>query len=154
MSEILRLLSESRYISDIDVKLLENFITHWKVTPYHALLKTNLLSSFRLADALSEIMQLEHLRDFDQIEVVPGAWEQIPYLQAVEWEAMPLGAKPGTFFRVLLTDPTDEALKTKIRDVIGERVDFAVGEVTVVQQAIDAHYPIELQMPFLSGRNL
>lgn len=151
---ILRLLSESRYISEIDVKLVENFISHWKVTPYHALLKTNLLTSFRLADALSEIMQLDHVRDFDQVDVLPGAWESIPYLRAVEWEVMPLGAKPGTFFRVLMADPTNESLKAKLRDLIGERVDFSVGEIKVVQQAIDSHYPIELQMPFLSGNNL
>lgn len=151
--DILRLLSESRYISQTDVDLLDNFISHWKVTPYHALLKTNLLSSFRLADALAEIMNLEHVRSFDQVEVVHGAWDAIPYLSAVDWEAMPLGVKPGTFFRVLMTDPTNEPLKERIRGLIGERVVFLVGEGKVVQQTIDANYPIELQMPFLSGKN-
>lgn len=155
MRNILDLLSEGGHISSSTVLMVNRFCTKWKVTRFHGLLETHIFDQVTLADLLSKLLKMDRVYSIIAQDSGDVAREQFSYKKARLWECFPGSLVEETQnFEIIMADPTEREKIAYIRRIFHNRVNFCVGTLDDILKAIDRHYPIHDQLPFLSDSTI
>src|SRR5262245_5585695 len=103
--DLLSLLVKGGFLTPTTRRVIENFARRWDMSPFHALLVTEVMSEHDLADALATLCSVDRLFHVASLGVDEETLKILGFKRAREWECIVLKTEDGTF-DLVLADPT------------------------------------------------
>jgi hypothetical protein len=146
--DILEILEKSGQITPTIRRMIESFAAKWRISPFHALLQTEVMNETALADALALALGIDRLFQVQSLPPAEEALHIIGFRRAREWECMAFQAESG---RLDLTcaDPTQKDRIGVLRRELNCELTLAVAERSDIVGAIDELFPLADQLPSL-----
>jgi len=151
-NSILTLLHENKLLSEANLVALQAYATNWSVSPFVAIIETNVMSEQDLADHLAEILKIDRVYHLSALNPSAQALKALGFKRAKAWECFPAGWRDEEHrvFEAIFADPT--SAEDKIRDLAAElecEIALAVGERSDIVGTIDVQFPLAEQLPSL-----
>ncbi len=147
---LLRDLENNEYISETNVRIIEQYCSRWSVTAYHALLQTHILTEHDLADVIAETYSIDRVYSFDKNDIDLQVLRKVSYADALQYQCCaPHRDEKGSYL-VYIVDPTNSSLMT----FLGQTLDgyrLVVVDLTLMARSIEEAYPLDLQLPTLES---
>jgi hypothetical protein len=153
-SDLLTLLEKENYLTKTNRLVIERFVQRWEVSPFHALLMTELLSESQLANALARSLKLDRLHHLRTLKLAEDTLDIITFRRAREWECIALVAdeRAGGGLELVFADPTRKDRIDEIKQGLKRDFALSVAERTDIVRAVDELYPLSAQLPSLYGQ--
>lgn len=150
---LLELLEREDYLSRTNRQVVERFVQRWAVSPFHALLMTELMSEASLANALAGSLKIDRLHHLRSLKLSEDALQIITFKRAREWECIAvIGDAAGTL-EVVFADPTRKDRIDEIKQGLKRDFTLSVAERTDIVRAVDELYPLSAQLPSLYAQS-
>lgn len=151
--DLLLLLEREDYLTKASRLAVERYVAKWQVSPFHALLMTELMSESALANALARSLKIDRLHHLRSLKLAEDTLDIITFKRAREWECIPLtgdGGKDGTL-DLVFADPTAKDRINEIKQGLKRDFALSVAERSDIVRAVDELYPLSAQLPSLYG---
>ncbi len=146
---VLDILRARGILSSSTQQVALGFMERWGLDSFRAVIETHLVEESKMADILSEDLNLPRLHRVRMLVVEKEVFEFIPYETALDYTVFPFELKSDGTVKVAFADPTSEEKVAKINDLAGGRMEVFVGERSEIISAIQKHYPLSKQLPSL-----
>lgn len=152
---LLHLLEKEDYLSRTNRLVVERFVQRWEVSPFHALLMTELMSEAALANALARALKVDRLHHLRTLKLAEDTLQIITFKRAREWECVALVSDKahGGGLEVVFADPTRKDRIDEIKQGLKRDFALSVAERTDIVRAVDELYPLSAQLPSLYRRS-
>ncbi len=149
---LLHLLEREEYLTRTNRMVVERFVERWQVSPFHALLMTELMSEPALANALARSLKIDCLHHLRSLKLAEDTLDIITFKRAREWECVGLVGAGGEL-DVVFADPTRKDRIDEIKQGLNRGFTLSVAERTDIVRAVDELYPLSAQLPSLYGQS-
>lgn len=146
--DILAMLTKGGFVTPTIKRIIEAFGKKWGVSPFHALLITEVLPENDLADALATLCSVDRLFHVASLGVDEEALKIIGFKRAREWECIALKAEDGKL-DLVFADPTRTDRTEQLKQELKRELTLAVAERSDIVGAIDELFPLSAQLPSL-----
>jgi hypothetical protein len=146
--EILPLLVKGGFLTPTMRRVIEAFSKKWDITPFHAILLTEVMPENDLADALATLCSVDRLFHISSLPIDEEALKVIGFKRAREWECIALQTEDGTL-DLVLADPTQYERTSQLKQELKRELTLAVAERSDIVGAIDELFPLAAQLPSL-----
>ena len=147
-SDILTLLVKGGFVTPTLRRIIEGFAKKWDLSPFHALLITEVMPENDLADALATLCSVDRLFHVVSLGVDEEALKIIGFKRAREWECIALKTEDG-MLDLVFADPTRSERTAQLKQELKRELTLAVAERSDIVRAIDELYPLSSQLPGL-----
>ncbi len=147
-------LAAEKIIDPTIMAVLRSYAKKWSKSEYEVLLECHIFTEKSFADTAARLFQLDRFFQIDQWPDISLLSQKIAYNEAKELEIFPYRFFGESEIEILLYDPTQSAKVQSFLQKKGFKCRFAICERREISRAIDAHYPIESQLPCLAGLGL
>lgn len=152
MNSLLSLLQSSGDLSQSNLQVLQRFMGRWESSLFDAIIETHIMSEERLADELARLFQVHRVLGIDRADFDESSFTLLSYSQAKKWRCLLLQGDHADELLVVAADPSVKDLQEFVQ-TLPKSSRFAVAGKSVLEDAIDRFYPIEMQLPSLLGRS-
>ena len=151
--DLLPLLVRGGFITQSVRRLVERFTARWDVTPFHALLLTEVMAEQDLADALAKLLGVDRIFNVRTATVDEEALKIIGFQRARQWECLVLKTEHGTR-DLVIADPSRNDRTQQLKQELKLEMTLAVAERSDIVGAIDELFPLSAQLPSLFADDL
>jgi hypothetical protein len=147
--DLLARLVKGRFISSASRRMVERYVERWQVSPFHAILQTDVLPEPALADAMAEIYKVDRVFQVATLPVSREALRVVGFKRARTWHCLAVGDFEGRTgrFEIVLADPSQRGWIDQLKQELKRELTLAVGELSDIVKAIDELYPLAEQLP-------
>ena len=150
---LLELLEREDYLTRTNRQVVERFVQRWSVSPFHALLMTELMSEASLANALAGSLKIDRLHHLRSLKLAEDTLDIITFKRAREWECIAVTGDAAGTLEVVFADPTRKDRIDEIKQGLKRDFALSVAERTDIVRAVDELYPLSAQLPSLYAQN-
>lgn len=145
---ILALLVKGGFLTPNLKRVIEAFARKWEMSPFHALLMTEVFPENELADALATLCGVDRLFHVASLGIDEEALKIIGFKRAREWECIVVKTEDGAL-DLVFADPTQTARTLQLKQELKRELTLAVAERSDIVGAIDELFPLSSQLPSL-----
>jgi len=149
--DILDLFLENKIIKPDIAEMARNYAKKWRMSGFHAVLATHIMSESGLADTLGKLLKVDRVWQVKTLDFDYNALKILSFKQSREWELLIAGPSHShaNKIEVVMADPTRIDYVEYIEKQLQAELTLAVSERKDIVSAIDQIYPLEDQLPGL-----